>query len=359
MSVIARLGRVGLLLSLFISVTACLNTPGRLPLELLPEQPIAFIHWADKDGQRRSEIFSKIGEAPPIPTDSENPERLEEMKIRAYLRGDEILQVRQKLEEYPGRLMLLWPRTGEMERVEAAPIDAIPLDWSPDRRRLLLASAHRGGKEQLYEYHPARKELVPVTRGPFEHARGTYDAEGNLYVQRIHRLRREGASTNTVHRVERGGTLSAPLATGVPPGTVRVLPGGDRIVYEQIVPRPRRNGPTVYESFIAIQTLGGENDEKLLLKGREPIMTEDGQWIVFASPSTAGYRLRRMRTDGTSRVPIGPGGNEERMPTVSPGGEYVVFTELEYGRRRLAVRRYDGKDERVLLASGWSEFPVW
>ena len=355
----AILVRLSFVFAVFVSVAGCLNTTGRLPLESLPDQPIAFLHWSEKDGQRRAEIFGKMGEAPPIPPDNDDPERLEEMQVRAYLRGDVILQVRQKLEEYPGRLMLLWPRTGVMERIEAAPVDAMPLAWSPDRSRLLLVSAHRGGKEQLYEYYLERQELIPVTRGPAEHARGAYDADGNLYVQRIQRVRRDGASAQTVHRVERGGSLSAALATGIPPGTLRVLPSGDRIVYEQIVPRPRRNGPTVYESFVAIQTLRGKNDEKLLLKGREPIMTEDGQWIVFASQSTAGYRLRRMRTDGTSRVPMGPGGTEERMPTVSPGGQYVVFTKLEYGRRRLAVRRYDGKDERVLLASGWSEFPVW
>jgi Tol biopolymer transport system component len=97
----------------------------------------------------------------------------------------------------------------------------------------------------------------------------------------------------------------------------------------------------------------------LLLKGREPSLTPDGEWIVFASPSTAGYRLRRMRLDGTSRVPIGPGGTEERMPTVSPDGQFVAFVKFQYGRRRLVVRRFNGKDERILLPSGWTEFPVW
>ena len=66
-----------------------------------------------------------------------------------------------------------------------------------------------------------------------------------------------------------------------------------------------------------------------------------------------------MRPDGTSKVPIGPGGTEERMPTVSPDGEFIAFVQTSNGRRRLAVRRYDGKDERVLVSSGWSEFPVW
>jgi Tol biopolymer transport system component len=99
--------------------------------------------------------------------------------------------------------------------------------------------------------------------------------------------------------------------------------------------------------------------EKVLLKGREPALTPDGKWIVFASRSTAGYRLRRMRLDGTSRVPISPGGTEERMPSVSPDGDFIVFVQGANGRRRLAVRRFDGKDERVLISSGWCEVPVW
>ena len=103
----------------------------------------------------------------------------------------------------------------------------------------------------------------------------------------------------------------------------------------------------------------------MLIRGRDPSLTPDGKWIVFASPSTAGYRLRRMRPDGTSRVPISagisasPGGAEERMPTVSPDGGFVAFIKDGGDSRRLYVRRFDGKQERALLTSGWTEYPVW
>ena len=56
---------------------------------------------------------------------------------------------------------------------------------------------------------------------------------------------------------------------------------------------------------------------------------------------------------------INPGTLEERMPTVSPDGEFIAFIRVEDGKRRLAVRSFDGKTERVLLSDGWSEFPVW
>jgi len=337
--------------------TACVA--GRMTLEELPDQPIAFLHWADKAGQKRGEIFASASEIPPLPPDEVDPEGLQELQIRAHLRGDETLVLRSKLAKYPGRLMLLWPRTGEIERIDAAPLDSLPLAWSPDRERLLLASAHRGGKEQLYEYHRVKKVLSPVTLGPLEHSRGDYDAQGRIVVHQSERVSDIGPSRTTVHRILAGSRVGPALAQGVPPGPLRVLPEGDRIVYEQIRPRPRRNGPTVFESLIAIRSLEPGAEEARLIKGREPTLTPDGQWIVFASESTAGYRLRRMRLDGTSRVAIGPGGAEERMPSVSPDGEYIVFVQFSGGRRRLVARRYDGKDERVLLPSGWSEFPVW
>jgi Tol biopolymer transport system component len=66
-----------------------------------------------------------------------------------------------------------------------------------------------------------------------------------------------------------------------------------------------------------------------------------------------------MRLDGTSRVEINQGTQEERMPTVSPDGEFIAFIRFENGKRRLAVRRFDGRAERVVLSDGWSEFPVW
>ncbi|MBJ20748.1 MAG: hypothetical protein GY910_01750 [bacterium] len=344
-------------LALFLGSAACGTV--RLSPEDLPATPIAFVHWPDKAGKKRGEIFAKAAEVPPQPPDKVDPERLEEHQIRAYLRADEMLVLRAEFAKYPGRLMLVWPRTGELERIEAAPLDSIPLSWSPDRKRLLIASAHRGGKEQLYEYHLERRDLSPVTVGPLEHSRGDYDAEGRILVHQIERLGSVGRSANTLHRVASGGRVGRLLADRVPPGTLRVTPAGDRVVFEQVNLRPRRNGATVFESVIAIRSLALGSRERQLIKGREPALTPDGQWIVFASPSAAGYRLRRVRTDGTSRVPIGPGGKEERMPTVSPDGRFVAFVQSSNGRRRLVVRRYDGKDDRVLVSSGWCEFPVW
>jgi hypothetical protein len=345
------------MLCLFSWAGACATA--RLQLEDLPDRPIAFVHWADRDAQKRQEIFEKMSEVPPLPQDAPDAEWLQALSVRAHLRGDEMLQVRAKLEDHPGRLMLVWPKTGVTERVSAAPVNSIPLSWSPDGERLLIASAHRGEEEQLYEFHLGRRDLRPVTRGPAEYPRGDYDGQGRLVAQRTSRRRGSQSFGYGVHRLDLTGEPGSELATGVPPGTLHVFPEGDRVVYEQVVIRPRRNGPSVFESFVAVQRLARGGEEELLLRGREPALTPDGQWIVFASRSSAGYRLRRMRPDGTARVPIGAGGTEERMPSVSPDGRFVAFVQFDLGRRRLAVRRFDGSDERVLVSKGWSEFPVW
>lgn len=333
----------------------------RMRNEILPAEPIAFLYWEDRAASKRSDIFGKAGEIPRQPVDEDNRARQEEIEIRTHLRAEISPVLRSKLAKYPGHLMLYWPQTEEVERIEAAPADAMPLAWSKDHKRLLFASAHRGDKEQLYEYHVDRRDLSVLTVGPDEHPRGSYDEEGNLVIERLSRDRvaRDQPALQTLHSASSSGRIGEAFAEGVPPGTVRVSPAGDLVVFEQVNPRARHDGPTVYESFIAtVEVLPGSK-ENVLIKGREPVWAPDGHWIVFASESSAGYRLRRMRPDGTSRVPISPGGTEERMPAVSPDGEYVAYVQVVNGKRRLAVRRFDGKGNRVLLSKGWTEFPVW
>lgn len=340
-------------------LSGCAST--RLRIESLPDVPIALMYWEDKAAQKRGEVFAKIGELPPLPPSKDDPEGQQTLELEAHLRAEEAVQIRAQLAKHPGRLMLYWPRTGKLERLEAAPPDARPLAWSSDHRRLLFASAHRGQMEQLYEYHLDRRDLRPVSHGPDEHSRGDYGGADELVRLQVHRPAFGGPSEYTVELVRPGATEAEAetVARGVPPGTLHLTPGADRIVYEQVVPRPRRDGPTSYESFIATRPTREGGEESILLAGREPTLSPDGEWIVFASSSSAGYRLRRMRLDGTARVAINPGTQEERMPTVSPDGEFIAFIRFENGKRRLAIRRFDGRAERVVLSDGWSEFPVW
>jgi hypothetical protein len=351
---LVRLGVIGLAMTLFVGCITSAMGP-----QNLPEEPIAFLHWSGRAGTKRTSILEKALEQPPSPGAQGNAGRLREDEVRTYLRAEISVPIANQLSKYPGRLTLYWPRTGKLEPVEAAPFGSRPLAWSSDHQRLLFATGHRGEKEQLYEYDLAAESLRRITTGPDEHPRGDYASNGGFIVQRMRRYGSRGAAEMTVHRADRGGRLGAPIAYDVPPGSIQVTPDESVIVYEQVRTRSRRGAPTVFESMIAARRLGAGAPEEILLRGREPTLTPDGQWIVFASASSAGYRLRRMRPDGTARMPIGPGGTEERMPSVSPDGQFIAFVQMSEGNRSLVVRRFDGKGERKLVSEGSSEFPVW
>lgn len=340
-----------------VVVGGCVST--RIQPEALPEQPIAFMHWADKPARKRAKAFESVSELPPMPENKFDPKGAEEMEIAAYLRAEHSVMLATKLAQHPSRLMLYWPQTEELERVAAAPPGARPLAWSPDHQRLLFVSSHRDGKNQLYEYDLVRKHLSRLTDGSREHLRGDYDRRGQLAILRLERVARRGGSRRSLHIASGGGQFGREFALGVHPGTLRLSSDGARVVYEQVKARPRRDGPTAFESFVAIRGTAPGEEERILTRGREPSLTPDDQWIVFASPSSAGYRLRRMRLDGTSKVAIGPGGVDERMPAVSPDGSYIAFIKDSGTTRKLFVRQFDGRRELEIVPSGWSESPVW
>ncbi len=331
----------------------------RIQSQKLPAQPIALLYWEDKAASFRADSFMNASQLQVSPRSDVDAKAAQALEIRAYLQAEQNMMLSSRLAKHAGRLMLYWPRTEKLERVEAAPANSRPLAWSPDHKRLLFASPHRNARYQLYEYDLERRDLSALTFGPAEHMRGDYDARGRLVIQRVAHSRGPDGALQTVHLASAGGRIGREIARGVHPGTLRFGLEGDRIVYEQVRSRRRSDGPTVFESFVATRALAAGSEEQILVRGREPALTPDGQWIVFASPSSAGYRLRRMRPDGTLRVPIGPGGTEERMPTVSPDGDYIAFIQVVRGSRRLSIRGFDGKSERVLLTGGWAEFPVW
>ena len=99
-----------------------------------------------------------------------------------------------------------------------------------------------------------------------------------------------------------------------------------------------------------------------LTRGRAPVFTRDGQWIVFSGRTAAGWKLWRMRPDGSGKRVFGASAFQEEDPAVSPDGRFVVFA----GRKKatslisqLFVRPLDGSADRHLEVSGSGQLPVW
>ena len=99
--------------------------------------------------------------------------------------------------------------------------------------------------------------------------------------------------------------------------------------------------------------------EHRLGPGREPSFSPLGDWIVYSAPSREGWRLRRIRADGSARSRFGPSLRDEKMPSISPDGRFVVYVGESTGLERLFVRRMDGTGDRSLVDTGAVFSPVW
>jgi Tol biopolymer transport system component len=139
---------------------------------------------------------------------------------------------------------------------------------------------------------------------------------------------------------------------------VRLSPDGKTLLY---VRRPAGSsgpgGAPATPTLVSIDLVTGE--ERPLGRGREPAFSPTGDWIVYSAPSRDGWRLRRMRPDGSARSPVTSGIRDEKMPTVSPDGRFVAYVRETTGIERLFVRRMNGSGDRNLLDQGAVFSPVW
>jgi hypothetical protein len=321
----------------------------------LPSQPIALLYWEPEEARRRAELQEQSGISAAT---REGIARVEELG-RLVGGGDSGQWA--ALNRYPGHLCLLDPRTLRIERVEAAPAGAKPMGCSPDRRRLLFAIAHRGRTTQLYEYDRDTGEVGAVTHGEVPHAYGDYGGKGRIGFAE---LRADGADVAIdLHVKEPGEGRSRIVVRGELAESMRLSPDGDLAVYvrHRAASSPGRvRGAPVELVLLPLDSLEGEVAEaRSLGRGRFPAFTPDGQWIVYSGPWQGGWRLRRVRVDGSARSPLGRGSRDEKWPAVSPDGRFVVYVAESGGLDRLFVRRFDGSGDRILLDQGAVAIPVW
>lgn len=313
--------------------------------EELPSSPIAVVHRTPEESERVAELLERARER-------RRSGSREGARVRLEKVGEVLGLGRspaQRQADYLGRIALVAPRTGEVRRLDFATRGGRPLDWSPARDRLLLMSP-RSGSFQVYEYLFGRRELRPVTHGPEPHVGGCY-GPGRRFA--LVGATPDGRGTRILVTGPDGSALR-PVTEGPHDIAPDWSPDGSVLVY-------RTQDPAGRPAVAALRMEEGMPAEpRVLARGREPVFAPDGGWVVYSAPTRDGWRLWRMRPDGSGRQPVGTSVREQRWPAVSPDGRFVVYAAPEGTRHPLWVRRLDGiGGERPLLTDGDGLRPHW
>ena len=316
-----------------------------LSLDELPTAPIAVTYWEGEDARRRAEILQ------------------EQKQVRQRKRGVAHMDAIRRflgvaaeagrLARYPGRLALVDPITREVTPITGAPRGSLPLAWTVDHDRLLFLSNHKR-RIQVYEYSLATEVVRTITYGESPHLFADYGKGEQLALLQV--VSEGKRQFERVFVTDATGNSPRLLFQNRNAEVVRLSPDGETLVYVRTSPSKasRSRHPS---ALVALNLATGE--ERELGPGREPSFSPNGDWIVYSAPSRDGWRLRRMRADGSARSPIAAGIRDEKMPSVSPDGRFVVYVRESTGLDRLFVRRMDGTGDRILLDEGAVFAPVW
>jgi Tol biopolymer transport system component len=309
----------------------------------LPDAPLAVVYRTVEESERVLDVLQQQddqakGKRPEFGTLAVELERLGE--IVGQRRAEDILR------EQFGRMSFYVAPTRRLEPAGFASRGARPIEWSADRTRLLF-SGSSSGSLQLLEWHAATGEVRQRTQGPRDHTDGCYGPDGALAYVEVAR----GPTSRII--VERPGEAARALTPGPADGQPTWSSAAGRLVYVSFDPRQG-------ELLRWIDPETGEGGA--LTRGRSPVFTPDGQWIVYSAPTPAGWKLWRMRPDGSAKRSFGASAFHENDPTVSPDGRFVVFAGTKQERSatsRLFVRPLDGSADRQLEMSGSALLPVW
>ncbi len=316
-----------------------------LSLDELPRDPIAVAYWQGENARRRAELLEEERKV--------QRQKVGVAHVDAIRRFLGVTGEPDRLSRYPGRLCLVDPRTRVVTPIDQAPRGSLPLAWSEDHDRLLFLSSHKG-RIQVYEYSRSTESVQTITYGERAHLFADYGLGEQLVLLQVVTGGEGHFERVFVTDADRGSPRL--LFENRKAEIVRLSPDGKTLLYVRRSPsKPGR--PSRPSGLVAVDLATGE--ERELGPGREPSFSPLGDWIVYSAPSRDGWRLRRMRPDGSARSPIAAGIRDEKMPSVSPDGRFVVYVGTSTGLERLFVRRMNGTGDRILLDVGAAFAPVW
>jgi Tol biopolymer transport system component len=323
---------------------ACLGPS--FQLEDLPSEPIALVYRTREESENRAELLSRAKEKP-------RPRRPGEKYFRLEDIGDFLGLGRSREEkraDFLGRMALLDARTGEVERLEFSPRGARPLGWSHDHRLLLYQAPVGGERQQLFEYDRRTEEVRPIGRGFHYYVGASYGPDGRLALARVDP--REGAAARSRIFVTRPGGGSPRAVTPGPQDVWPVWsPDGSVLIYLSL----DEAGSEVIRAIDPLE--GGKS--RVIARGAEAAFSPKGDWVVYSAKRRGRWTIWRVRPDGSGKHPIGSSTHDERDPSVSPDGRFIVYVAEADEHQRLMVRPLDGSGDRRLLKDGDGLLPAW
>ncbi len=220
-----------------------------------------------------------------------------------------------------------------------------PLAWSPDHQRLLFLS-ERQGQTQLVEWNRQADTLLQITAGERPVLDGCYGPRGELAFSVGTPVQEtpQGAGGGMRIFVRRpGGGDPVPVT----PGPLDVAPAWSPKEPLLVYQARARDG---------LEEIVGVNPDqpgapRYLARGRSPVFTPDGEWIVYSARTNKGWKLLKVRPDGTGRQPIGSGPMQEVEPAISRDGKWVAYIgyyEGKEGETDLMIRPFSGGKDRKL-----------
>lgn len=335
--------------ALGIGAAGCATNAVRV--EEIPDLPIAFVYYDPETARARAEEVaarSKESRAAAAARVGRGVPQVEE--ITRYIQQTLGVHDRAAAARTRGRLALLDPRTGEVKLVEGARKGAVPQDWSPDHERLLFAQVVRDGIPRLYEFDVTTGVVRRLTHGEMANPEGCYVPDGRIVFTSV-----DPKATRRSARImitDPGGDGPRQLSVSEYAYYPACAPDGGAVAYTTIDEKGR-----TYRVVARSPILTGE--PRILSPGMEPSFSRDGQWIVFSSKLKREWTIWRIRPDGSGRASLGRGGFDEKRPSLSPDGRLVVYVADTKFHQRLYLRRIDGTGDRILLADGDGDRPVW
>jgi Tol biopolymer transport system component len=331
---------------------ACLGPSFRL--EDLPPEPIALVHRTREESENRAELLARAKEKPIRRPPGQNFFRLEDV-------GDFLGLGRtreEKQADFLGRMALLDARSGEVERLDFVSRGARPLVWSPDHRFLLfqapvspvLQAPAAGDRQHVFEYDRETGEVRPIARGVQYYTGASYGSDGRLALARIDPRERPQARSRIFVTRPGGGSPRA-LTPGPRDSWPVWSPDGSVLIYSSL-------DDAGNEVIRAIDPLAG-GKSKIIARGVEGAFFPDGKWVVYSAKRRGRWAIWRVRPDGSGKHPIGSSRGDERDPSVSPDGRFIVYVSEADEYQRLMVRPLDGSGDRPLLKEGDGLLPAW